>query len=809
MRFQNVVNAFSAGLLTPRLSLRSDSERYAQGLRQAINWIISPHGGALFRRGSEFTGNPATNAEFRLFQFHRGGDVSDIQIEVTGGRVAGEPGLIRYWIDGVLFETGAAIQLFDEADFDDLFDEADGLFLISEAATNDNPYSQDELDELYFVNQDTFGVLCHPDHAPFYITLQKDGTILGELLQFERIPLFNYKDSNSPNVAATSATWQATFPSSWQFSGLRYTVRYDGAVAEDESGIIKYRYEFQDPDAGAEASNAADIQAGLENAIAQLGYATLVGVVANSTGGATTNVYDISLTGGDAGFEIVITGIDSPDQPILSQITTDAPATEPAWSYTYVVENNSTFYECIVANESTADNEPGVGANFEDVWLDIGSTAPSYWDYQHGGANLWVVDNTYAPWGRGFPTCNVFHDQRLIVMANRDNPTALYGSALGNYNFFQPGVNADDPFIFVLDSSDTPEIKWGDSQLSLLLGTSSGDYVIGADVTLGPTDIQASRQNNARSFRTRPMAVDTDVFYIEQGQTKLRMTQFVRDRFGFSSTDASLLAEQLLYGGIKRSIVLRVPEVMLVTLGTDGQLKVLTYNKENQMAAWSEFTTDGTIVDISGYFSTVFNEDVLYLAVNRNGQFSIETMRYPQRDLTSNLLLTSQNIVHLDNYEIGVFSGDTITGLDHLEGQTVVALVNDAFEGTHLVTGGSITLEETFDFADFAVGLAYTGTLETFENPDNARGTGHGTARRWNRLTTRLLDSALPIIEADRSADRTPATVMGTAEIIRRGERNVEQSNLGFGDGSILFIQDRPYPTHILGYFGEYTVEDR
>ena len=38
--------------------------------------------------------------------------------------------------------------------------------------------------------------------------------------------------------------------------------------------------------------------------------------------------------------------------------------------------------------------------------------------------------------------------------------------------------------------------------------------------------------------------------------------------------------------------------------------------------------------------------------------------------------------------------------------------------------------------------------------------------------------------------------------------RDEKQAVLGFGSGSIKVLQDRPYPTQMVAFFGDYQVED-
>ena len=90
-RFQNVIQNFAAGALSPRMSARVDFEAYANSLKECKNFIISPQGGAIYREGMKHVGLPPSNLPFRIFQFRNGGDKSDVLVEISTG-------LTRYWV---------------------------------------------------------------------------------------------------------------------------------------------------------------------------------------------------------------------------------------------------------------------------------------------------------------------------------------------------------------------------------------------------------------------------------------------------------------------------------------------------------------------------------------------------------------------------------------------------------------------------------------------------------------------------------------------------------------------------------------
>jgi hypothetical protein len=510
--------------------------------------------------------------------------------------------------------------------------------------------------------------------------------------------------------------------------------------------------------------------------------------------------------------------------PLSQQNDTDVPP-EPAWSYPFWTLHNGTYYRCTAVHVVAPDNEPGVGVNWTLYWEELTIEKPNGFDYQFPDGNDWSsLTGTVFPMDRGFPTVAAFHQQRLILMANKDNPTAMYGSGLNAYQDFLIGANDDEAWLYVIDSSDSPQIKWAISDRELVLGTSSGEWVISADVTITSSDIQAIRQNASRSHLAKPVQIDTEIFYIEQGNRKIRSSRYVRERGSFVSQNISLAAEHLVAThGVKRLAIQHVPEVMMVGVTGDGQYISMTYEVMGQQTvaqAFTEHTTDGEIYDVAAYFSIYQNRDSTYFAVNRNGNWLLERMRYPSSK--EQLPLGENGIVLMDSWVNGdliEINGEMVaTGLDHMNGKVVHVLVNDAWVVESVtVDNGKIILPSDYT-GKFAIGLPYMqtedgdyayGELETFEIDDNYRSTGMGTKRRWNSLTTRLLNSSLPKIYNRRDRDRTPVTPMGTHESVCEGIQDVEQNVQGYTDGSIHVIQDRPYPTHIIAFFGEYQVEDR
>lgn len=807
MKTQNAFFDFSGGVKSPRMSAKADTRKYQSSLLTGQNFLISPQGGAIMRQGFEFIEETNKN---KMFQFHQGGNESDIIVEFIPTNGVGD-GEIHFHGDST----------------------------ISIPSITGHSYDSTALEDLYFTNQERYAVCCHPDYPPIYLEQLLDGTFTLEILPANLIPIFDYQDVNSPAASGTqTAVYTINFTdgdvNTWK-DGSGWTFEYDGVYAKGNQGNIK-EFEFF-------LTNTAEVEERLEKAcsfIPSLAGADTTYSAAFISSGAGVYTYALTITGPNSGKELVIESTRTSADRFVSVLNSidEEDVVEPAWSYPTYVTHSGTYYQCIKVNTADATNEP---PNAE-YWTALAGK-PETFDWQYPDGNEWAAatptdSKNYSPEGRGFPSICVFHYQRLIMAAPPQATTSIFGSRIGFYKDFIYGVQDDDPFSFTLDTSDTPSIKWMSSQLELIVGTSAGDWRIGAAITLGPADIQANKQNYARSHQAVPVVIDNEVFYIEQGMNKVRMTTYQRQQLGFVSRDISVDSESLFHEGVKKIVILRTPEVVMFLLRNDGALVMMNYGvdegdyRDRMSAVYSEVISQGYVHDIAAYYSTVSNQDELYATMSYDyseegpNQYYLERMPYPSRTMeeytytdgplpTLSTPLTEQGVICLDSWITATCTNNLIEGLDHLANKEVGILVDDAWtgiytvaaDGTVLLADPGITVTDPYN-GIAAVGYTYTGTLKTFEVATGYdRGTGLGTKRKWNKLYARLLDSSLPTINGILPDDRTPEMQMGIAEILRMGLQDVHIRSAGWNDGSITIVQDRPYPTHIVGLFGEYNAE--
>jgi hypothetical protein len=154
----------------------------------------------------------------------------------------------------------------------------------------------------------------------------------------------------------------------------------------------------------------------------------------------------------------------------------------------------------------------------------------------------------------------------------------------------------------------------------------------------------------------------------------------------------------------------------------------------------------------------------------------------------------------------------TISGLDHLEGQTVSVLANGATHPDKTVSSGSITLDRSS--TDVKVGLAYTSLLQTMRlNAGSQNGTSQGKTKRIYDITVRMFETigvevGPDLSNMERIPFRSSADLMDEGIPPFTGDKEVEFRGNYETDGFIFVRQSQPLPFTILSLYPRLTTND-
>ena len=154
----------------------------------------------------------------------------------------------------------------------------------------------------------------------------------------------------------------------------------------------------------------------------------------------------------------------------------------------------------------------------------------------------------------------------------------------------------------------------------------------------------------------------------------------------------------------------------------------------------------------------------------------------------------------------------TISGLDHLEGQTVSILANGASHPDKTVSSGSITLDRSS--TNVKVGLAYTSLLQTMRlNAGSQNGTSQGKTKRIYDITVRMFETigvevGPDLSNMERIPFRSSANLMDEGIPPFTGDKEVEFRGNYETDGFIFVRQTQPLPFTILSLYPRLQTND-
>jgi hypothetical protein len=154
----------------------------------------------------------------------------------------------------------------------------------------------------------------------------------------------------------------------------------------------------------------------------------------------------------------------------------------------------------------------------------------------------------------------------------------------------------------------------------------------------------------------------------------------------------------------------------------------------------------------------------------------------------------------------------TISGLDHLEGQTVSILADGATHPDKTVSSGSVTLDRSVTNAK--IGLAYTSLLQTMRlNAGSQNGTSQGKTKRIYDITVRIFETIGVEVGPDlnnleRIPFRSSADLMDEGIPPFTGDKEVEFRGNYETDGFIFVRQTQPLPFTILSLYPRLTTND-
>jgi hypothetical protein len=236
-----------------------------------------------------------------------------------------------------------------------------------------------------------------------------------------------------------------------------------------------------------------------------------------------------------------------------------------------------------------------------------------------------------------------------------------------------------------------------------------------------------------------PINIGDAVFYLQQNGKILREMRFDYSKDRYISADLSILSEHLTKDyAITAMAYQQHPYQTVWCVRSDGTLLSLTYLYEHEVVAWAKHTS------ADGVFESVATipgdpEDEVWFVIKRVIDGS--TVRYIERLKEFNFGSSINDAFFVDSgLTYNGAATTTISGLDHLEGESIAVLADGAVVTGKTVSSGSITL--TTAASKIFAGLANTPELETLDYPlETEEGSEAGYPKRITNIILHLINS--------------------------------------------------------------------
>lgn len=303
---------------------------------------------------------------------------------------------------------------------------------------------------------------------------------------------------------------------------------------------------------------------------------------------------------------------------------------------------------------------------------------------------------------RGFPGAVEIYEGR-VWWAGADK---IYGSVSDDFANYDDSVTGDSgPISRSIGTGPVDTINWLLNSQQMLVGAQGAELVcrsssLGEPLT--PTNFNLKPAASRGSLGVDAVAVDTSAMYVDRSGSRAYEMQYDSVGTSYSAVDLTAIVPEICKPGVYRIAVQRREDTRLHFVREDGKVALLLFDKTEDVKAWIPIETDGEIEDAFTLPGT--EEDKVYYSVKRviNGS----TVRFLERWALQSECIGGPLNKQADAFI--VYSGastNTITGLTHLEGESVVVWGDGLDIGTFTVTSGQVVLPTAV--AQAVVGLAF------------------------------------------------------------------------------------------------------
>lgn len=357
-----------------------------------------------------------------------------------------------------------------------------------------------------------------------------------------------------------------------------------------------------------------------------------------------------------------------------------------------------------------------------------------------------VIDWSEGDWSdrRGYPSSVALYEGRLWWAGK----SKVWGSVSDAYESYDDSTVGDaGPINRSIGSGPVDNVNFLLPLQRLIIGTEGAEWPARStslDEPLTPSNFNLKSPSTQGSANVPALKIDDQGLFVQKGGIKLyQMTYGQSSTYtaDYTSADLCEICPEVGMPGIARLASQRQPDTRIHCALIDGRVAVLVSQPAEDVKCWLKVETDGFVEDVFTLPGTT--EDQVYYLVRR--LIAGNTVRYLEKwaletDCRGGTVNKQADaFVYYNGTPVNV-----LTGLAHLEGESVVCWADGIYQGQYIVSSGQITLNNSVQVREAVTGKDYDAV---FLGSKLAYAAAQGTA-----LTRRKKVDHLGLILADTHA---------------------------------------------------------
>lgn len=419
----------------------------------------------------------------------------------------------------------------------------------------------------------------------------------------------------------------------------------------------------------------------------------------------------------------------------------------------------------------------------------------------------------------GWPSAQpTFFDERLCLANTSEEPNAFWISRSDDFVTFSPTVadgtvTASNGIRRVLADNQVNAIFSLVSEEVLLALTSDGPYAIRPTTTsdpFGPENIESKKQNRKGAANVDVVEAGDTTVYVGRSTLKLQEVSFDFEKDKRASTDITLLSSDLFEdSGVKQMSYAEEPDSVIHNVLNNGSLTPITFELDQEVVAGQRTLIGGTAVlvkSIATVPSVDGKTDTSYVIVSRTiNSATVQYIEFFEEFYKPTSLTNHDNAFFVDSgLTYNGTATTTVSGLDHLEGESLRVLVDGATHPNLTVSSGSITLANNKSGSIIQAGLPYKCRVETLDlEVALTEGSSQGLTKQVSHVILRLYKSIGGKVGPDDDNLDTIPTRTGDDPMDSPPPLRTQDKKVLFNSGSsrtnrIVIEQDLALPFNLL-----------